>query len=872
MIAPDSSNVSIEKQARLHLKIFLAQRSDILELTQSAIYLLKAVPASRPAVLEHLEQVFESAVEKSQAQDGPTQGNLSTNASSQMAVVIRQVHQALYSLVKTSPAVWAQLVSPWSLQLLGHLSSKFADRRSGLKLAEVMQRWMSCPPMRSLIDITSQCVLNAADLDTDRCINALLDTTIRYSPHFDWVVAHIGSSFPHTVITRVLTVGLKHFLTQEPGVVDSNKLVSVVGILGHLAGQHSGDIKKALADMLSGSLCDKPTSEQLVVIPYLLDLSIMSELLLTSVVSDLPLIMTATNLNRLVEHTRLRTMNKTPGMHNAQKVFVDLFLKCGRNEHEALALLSLALRIKQKKVAEVREEVIAYTTSFLDRLLIELQKRVYSKASVPLLVSFELRAKELLSQLDLTCPWTISFISLTCLHSSEKMRFLVEMLITKTDPPIFLQIISHIETSQPTVLIDSLNALIVELRSGRVSDPILVLRNLRKLVVIEERAKKILWKFADTLSLHSSDCNLEYTAEIVSLLGVCSLPSEEIPESTLYKIICAAVVVLFAAARISDKDQHEKKIQWMISSLKLFSATSSNALAQQMALRLLLDGVTDSNTCRLFGAIPRDADRVLKPHTMTSLLEENRKIVASINFPQSHSSIMRAGVVGDGLRAKQFSIGQVLADYLIRENQKCFIRALKECCAADKSHQGMISIATILCDIVNPDVMFNHPVWPTEDVLKATQEKDVDIRESFRANPMLWQILTLVANEDPPALNSAAVIIRSLLGCQMTFWKNSQDSYMCPEQKDMTVKVLKLMGLGKMLPSPLAEVPLIVDHINSFHLYCILNDIWNYMREVGGTLMEEEPVPARFTNNLRIIMLNQMDRVGAAYAKMFPVN
>ncbi|OQR76264.1 hypothetical protein BIW11_00626 [Tropilaelaps mercedesae] len=869
MIAVDG-NASVEKQVRLHLKIFLAQRSDILEVTHSAIYLLKTVPASRPAVLEYLEQVFESAVEKSQTEGGQG-GSSGSVAPAHMALVIQQVHQALYSLVKKSPAVWAPQVSPWSLQLLGYLSSKFADKRAGLKLAEVMQRWMTCPPMRSLIDITSHCVLNAADVDTDRCINALLDTTIRYSPHFDWVVAHIGSSFPHTVITRVLSVGLKHFLTQEPGVVESNKLVSVVGILGHLAGQHSGDIKKALTDMLSASLCSQPTPEQLAVIPYLLDLSIMSELLLTSIVSDLPHTLTATNLNRLAGQAKLRATHKTPGIHNAHKVLVELLLKCGRNEREALALLSLALRIKQRTVPGVCDEVVAFTTAFLDRLLVELQKRVYAKASVPLLVSFELHAKELLSQLDLSCPWTISFISLICLHCSEKMRFLVEMLITKTHPTIFLQIMSHIETSQPAVLADSLNALIIELRSGRVADPILVLHNLSQLVIIEERAKKILWRFADTLSLHSSDCNLEYTAEIVRLLGVCSLPAEEIPESTLYKIICAAVVVFFAAARIADSDQHERKVQWMIASLKLFAATSGNALAQQMALRLLLDGVTDSSTSKLFGAVPREADRVPKPQMMTSLLEENRKIVASISFPQSHSSIMRAGVVGDGLRAGRWSLGQLLDDRLIRENQRCFVRALKECCRDDKTGRGMASIAAILTDIVNPDVMFNQPVWPAEEVLKATQEKDVDIRESFRTNPMLWKVLTLVASENPPALHSAAIIIRSLLACQMTFWKNSQDSYMCPEQKKTTVKVLRLMGLGKMLPSPLADVPLIVDHVNSFHLYCILNDIWNYLREVGGTLKEEEPVPARFTTNLRIIMLNSMDRVGPAYSKMFPV-
>ena len=32
---------------------------------------------------------------------------------------------------------------------------------------------------------------------------------MRHGSNFDWVVAHIGSTFPETIITRVLAVGLK---------------------------------------------------------------------------------------------------------------------------------------------------------------------------------------------------------------------------------------------------------------------------------------------------------------------------------------------------------------------------------------------------------------------------------------------------------------------------------------------------------------------------------------------------------------------------------------------------------------------------------------------------------------------------------------
>lgn len=83
-----------------------------------------------------------------------------------------------------------------------------------------------------------------------------LDTSVKHSPHFDWVVAHVGSCFPNTVITRVLSVGLKDFCQNKSyqQVNESPKLKSVVGILGHLAGSHVEDIWKAILEMFSVSM------------------------------------------------------------------------------------------------------------------------------------------------------------------------------------------------------------------------------------------------------------------------------------------------------------------------------------------------------------------------------------------------------------------------------------------------------------------------------------------------------------------------------------------------------------------------------------------------------------------------------------------
>lgn len=123
----------------------------------------------------------------------------------------------------------------------------------------------------------------------------------------------MGSCFPNTVITRVLSCGLKDFCqnkSYEQG-CESPKLKSVVGILGHLAGSHSDDIQKALLDLfnvcyyiiravpciisslfqwsLEHNILDSQTVhlQKKATIPFLLQLSFLSSTLLSSVTSDI---------------------------------------------------------------------------------------------------------------------------------------------------------------------------------------------------------------------------------------------------------------------------------------------------------------------------------------------------------------------------------------------------------------------------------------------------------------------------------------------------------------------------------------------------------------------------------------------------------
>lgn len=56
-----------------------------------------------------------------------------------------------------------------------------------------------------LADLAVKCIATLRQEDdnqTEKCVSALLEASVKHGPHFDWVVAHVGGGFPDTVISR----------------------------------------------------------------------------------------------------------------------------------------------------------------------------------------------------------------------------------------------------------------------------------------------------------------------------------------------------------------------------------------------------------------------------------------------------------------------------------------------------------------------------------------------------------------------------------------------------------------------------------------------------------------------------------------------
>ncbi|XP_077986237.1 integrator complex subunit 5-like [Glandiceps talaboti] len=160
------------------------------EHAKSALFLLRTLPSARSAVLEHLCHVFDESVNTHVVElDG--EESLAPNLDD----MIGNIHDVLLGFVKKNSEGWAPLIFTWSIDLLGQISSKYAGRRGvphSSSLNELLQLWMTCKATRSLMEIATQCIAVLIRSCPDFCVDALLDTSVLHSPHFDWVVAHIG--------------------------------------------------------------------------------------------------------------------------------------------------------------------------------------------------------------------------------------------------------------------------------------------------------------------------------------------------------------------------------------------------------------------------------------------------------------------------------------------------------------------------------------------------------------------------------------------------------------------------------------------------------------------------------------------------------
>ena len=166
------------------------------EHARCGLLLLRSLPPARAAVLDHLRGVFDESVRAHLAalDENPVAGppHLRPPPPSHVPAggpgledVVQEVQQVLSEFIRANPKAWAPVISAWSIDLMGQLSSTYSGQHQRVphatgSLNELLQLWMGCRATRTLMDIYVQCLSALIGSCPDACVDALLDTSVQY--------------------------------------------------------------------------------------------------------------------------------------------------------------------------------------------------------------------------------------------------------------------------------------------------------------------------------------------------------------------------------------------------------------------------------------------------------------------------------------------------------------------------------------------------------------------------------------------------------------------------------------------------------------------------------------------------------------------
>uniref|UniRef100_A0A8C4WV32 Integrator complex subunit 5 n=1 Tax=Eptatretus burgeri TaxID=7764 RepID=A0A8C4WV32_EPTBU len=706
-----------------------------------ALLLLRYLPAARHAVLEHLCGIFDEYVGYHVVELGEGPGTLCTSLDD----VLQEAHDTLSTFVRTNAHAWAPLVSSWSVELMGRLSSKYAGRPGvppATSLNELLQVWMGCRATRQLLELYVQCLAALGGSSLDACVGALLDTSVLHSPHVDWVVAHIGSSFPDTIISRVLACGLKDFCQygesiarQDPLYLDKRgaKIGSVVGILGHLAAHHSETIRQELLRLFHDSLNPGRDSHlQVATAPFLLQLASLSPPLLSAVSGELMEALTTPVLQRLQ-----RQLSGLPRDEQENMLGLAVHLLCqmgGASSYRMLQFLvsaaspvSVISSGQHDSITNPRHLPTAVRDTcqkILQLLLLNLHKLVYNRGNstlpdhsvreIPFLEGLRPRAtdicQEMLQQQEqLRRQWLQPLLSLLATHGGSGLA--VETVChalciadgsdqLSTAISVYAELAASLGPLLPGAVRLAVSRMLCDGAPGALPADRMAqfLFNLACLLRWEKgEGGEILLpvplsgyitdamcshlQALSGLLLHTNPQVVEATVDILSILPFRPA-SLSIPD--LFSVVRAAVALLFSLL-------HHEQLAPLGRCAQLLSNISllcPRALKEVLA-QLIMGALQPSNAV-LFGGVSPSTSKMDAQPDRALLLDLNRKHGSVASFSTGPWAVFHAGIIGRGPKL-QLPKGPPVSHR--QDLSQWLLSLLVTCCTACGSWTEAVSVS-----------------------------------------------------------------------------------------------------------------------------------------------------------------------------------
>lgn len=836
---------------------------------ETALFLLRNLPPARPAALAYLAHTLSRQV--SSHMRGYSAGDGSRKTETTEEGLSAQLEGLLGDLLESTPGVWGPLVSQWAVEQLGRWSVEWANTvvgRGDATLEEVVAGWLSCSPARTLAALTVVCVAH----DPDTAVAALLDASAASGPALDWLVAHVGCSFPATVISRVLALGLRSFASCH-GRPPEHQLASVNKILSHLADRHLPDIRRSLHAILLRTFNGASDPEAQASVPFLLCLAVTSRsrAVLAALTSGLDtLLMPSDRLGALANQVGWWVPRYFATHCQLQEMVVHLVLDTGGSAAPSLLHLLLQGAAPAPKLPAA---VASAVNNILQGVVGEICMVTYmrrnagsSRIHIPFLVglrgggldgsdvgmAFGGRAiSPVVGVLEETLGAPGSQVVLVYLKQLITLVVVQQGPATATTTLGHLlhchardgavghqQILSSVITAimihqvvQHTPATSLSTALAGALQPQTGSSTVLTALNSLETLLFQGRKERLHIYPALTEALLIS---VPLLAEFINnpvhgtaaVQVLCQLPLKK-PVSVGHVLRLSHAVIFYFFSCLHESDI-TKKICGVGRCQRILSQLAQSSLALNLIIRLLVEGVFRPECAYLFGSV-KQGHLVSKEVPGEMLIQANRQFNSWVKVPQSHTSIFHMGIIGSGPSSHQKNI--TLSPDIIKLHSQLMLNTLSVCCAAQANGEGASTVALLLVELISPDIMFNGFPWP-EEYIKFTFERDLAIKKTFEEYPIAWSLLEFVATHRA-ALSYCSVLVRALTAALTAYWNTSplSTAKQAPDSLQSTRYLLEVMVTAQFLPGPLRMLPQMVGALAPFELVCILQDVWMYMRD-----------------------------------------
>lgn len=772
--------------------------------------------------------------------------------------LVLQINSLLGELVETCPNIWCRDVARWAVIQLGRWSVEWDGIivSNDATLEERVARWLDCLPAQVLANLTVSCVAH----DADNTVAALLDASVHNGPALNWLVAHVGCSFPATIVNRVLSLGLRSFTAATSLNQATHQLNSIVTILNHLAERHFPEIQRELRSVLLSSLSDNSDDCAKAVVPYLLNLSNTSQsrAVLKALTASLPQVLRS---DRRISCIANKLSWWIPKYFPSSEALIDLLvhLLLISSEPATCELIFLLLR---GSVLPSSDQGSQFATKLFHYLIGELNIIVYTKFNLssvprPLLKCLGTDAKE---DSDYDDVMTIADVINWSLEMDNEVGVkrigqILTFIIVEQGPDAFSAIFQTIlqfncPVNRDTIyLLHTVISAIINhqpsydrpfknlsfcIAQNLFPDVKLnsILNAVKKLEALHVGARENSSYITKSLT-NALLSNINHLSKLVnvpeigySVLELLSHMPLEKPLSLSHLMSLGHAVVYHFFSSLKNVTL-EKKLKSANLCNKILLQLSHSTLAHSIFVRLLFEASFRPEWSYLFGA-RKDVFLEIKesPH---HLLLTNHEFDSWVKIPKSHNTIFHSGKISKGQMVRSHEMS--LDEENVTLNTQLLLNLLGTCCRAQGPNQGATTLALLLVEYISPDIMFNGFPWP-EEFIKFTFERDLAIKKTFEDFPIAWHFLDLVAR-CRPALCYCSVLVRALTAALTAYWNTCSDSFasQSTDQMKATKKLLEVMVVGQFLPEVFCVLPQMVEKLAPHEVVCILQDIWTYMRD-----------------------------------------